>query len=68
MTGEGFHIVLTDHVGQIETDVMPFDRNSSTLIFFRMTMGLAFLSDGMLGVDVAIIRQGLGVSSQEKIL
>jgi hypothetical protein len=66
ITGEGFHIVLTDHVGQIETDVIPFNRNSSTLIFFRMVMGLAFLPDSMMGLDTTIIRRELGVSSGKK--
>jgi hypothetical protein len=53
-------------MGQIETDVIPFGRNSSTLIFFRMVMGLVFLPDSMIGVDATIIRRELGVSSNEK--
>jgi len=63
ITGEGFHIVTTDHVGQVETDVIPFDRNVSTLIFFRMVMGLAFLPDTYLGADTSITRGKVGKRS-----
>jgi hypothetical protein len=53
ITGQGFHIVLTDHVGQVETDLIPFSR---TLVFVRMVMGLVFLPDSLIGTDTTIIR------------
>jgi hypothetical protein len=56
ITGEGFHIVMTDHVGQVETDVIPFSRNVSTMVFFRMVMGFAFLPDSFLGFDTTMTR------------
>ena len=31
ITKDGFHIIVTDHTGQIETDVIPFDRCSRNL-------------------------------------
>ena len=56
ITGEGFHIVMTDHVGQVETDVIPFSRNVNTTVFFRMVMGFAFLPDSFLGFDTTMTR------------
>jgi Fungal protein kinase len=63
ITGQGFHIVVTDHVGQIETDIIPFKHNVSTMIFVRMVMGLAFLPDIHLGVDTTITRHEVGKPS-----
>lgn len=63
ITGEGFHIVITDHAGQVETDVIPLDRNVSFMIFFRMVMGLAFLPDTFLGIDATITRYEVGKHS-----
>ena len=53
ITGAGFHIVISDHVGQIETDVLPF---SESLVFIRMILGLAFLPDSFVGIDTTITR------------
>ena len=50
-TGQGFHIVLSDHVGHIKTNVIPFSHSTGTLIFLQMVMGLAFLSDNLIGLD-----------------
>ena len=33
ITGTGSHIVISDHAGQVETDVIPFDQTSATIIF-----------------------------------
>jgi hypothetical protein len=63
ITRECFHIVTTDHVGQVETDVIAFSRASSVTIFLRLLMGLAFLPDKWLGVDNTITRRELGKSS-----
>lgn len=30
ITGEGFYIVIADHIGLLETDVIPFDRATGT--------------------------------------
>ena len=57
ITGEGFHIVLTDHAGHVETDVISFDRNVNTTVFIRMLMGFAFLPDSFLGIDTTITRE-----------
>lgn len=65
ITGKGIHIVVTDHVGQIETDVIPFDRTATTLIFFRMVMGLTFLPDSNLGLDTTFTRRDDGVPVPE---
>jgi protein kinase-like protein len=56
--GDGFHIVMTDHVGQVETDVIAFNSNVGATIFIRMLMGLAFLPDNLLGVDTTMTREG----------
>jgi hypothetical protein len=61
MTGTGFHIVITDHVGQVETDVIPFDH---TLAFIRIMMGLAFLPDSLIGIDTTITRYETGKPSK----
>ena len=60
ITGQGFHIVLTDHVGQVKTDLIPF---TCTLVFLRMVMGLAFLPDSMIGIDTTITRNEVGKHS-----
>lgn len=56
ITGKGFHIVMTDHVGQVETDVIPFQIAGGSLIFVRMVMGLAFLPDSLIGIDSSFTR------------
>ena len=56
--GDGFHIVMTDHVGQVETDVIAFNSNVGATIFIRMLMGLAFMPDNSLGVDTTMTREG----------
>jgi Fungal protein kinase len=65
ITGEGFHIVVADHSGVVETDVIKIT-HSTTLLFIRMIMGLTFLPDNYLGVDTTIVRRDLGISSGEK--
>jgi hypothetical protein len=65
ITREGFHIAMTDHVGQLETDVIPFRFSSSTTTFFRMVMGLAFLPDTFLGLDTTINRREVGKRSKD---
>jgi hypothetical protein len=64
---DGFHIVVIDHSGQIETDVIPFGRTASTLTFFRLVMGLAFLPGSCLGLDPTIVRRDHGASSGQKM-
>lgn len=66
ITGEGFHIVVTDHTGLIETDVLRFDRTVNASIFLRMVMGLTFLPDDFLGVDTTITCCKVGTKSDEK--
>jgi hypothetical protein len=56
ITKNHFHVIVTDHTGQIETDPIPFNRTSSTLIFIRLVMGLAFLPISRLGMDSTMIR------------
>ena len=63
ITGRGFHIVLSDHVGHIKTNVIPFSCSTGTLIFLRMVMGLAFLSDNLIGLDGTMTCQEHGQSS-----
>ena len=57
ITRSGSHVVISDHAGQIDTAVMSFDQPSTTLLFLRMVMGLAFLPDKWLGIDDTIIRR-----------
>ena len=59
ITGEGFHIVVADHSGIMETDVINF----TSSVFVRMVMGLVFLPDNFLGVDMTITRNELGIRS-----
>jgi hypothetical protein len=66
ITGEGFHIVIADRTGLLETDVIPFDRATSVSILIRMVMGLAFLPDQFLGIDTTITRLEIGSSSGKK--
>jgi Fungal protein kinase len=61
--GKGFFIVVTDHVGQIDTDIIPF---SNSLIFLRMLMGLAFLPESLIGKDSTITRIGASKLSGDK--
>lgn len=62
ITGEGFHIVVADHSGIVETDVIKITQNNISVLV-RMVMGLAFLPDSFLGVDASIIRRELGIAS-----
>jgi hypothetical protein len=64
-TGKGFHIVVTDHVGQIETDLIPF---SNSLVFLRILMGLAFLPDNLIGKDATITRHEAGKPSSQAFI
>lgn len=67
ITRNHFHIIVTDHTGLIETQAIPFDRTSSTLIFFRMVMGLTFLPVSNLGLDPTIIRRDRGEKSAQSM-
>jgi hypothetical protein len=51
---------MTDHAGQVETDLIPFSR---TLVYLRILMGLAFLPDNFLGIDTTITRNETGKPS-----
>jgi Fungal protein kinase len=65
ITGEGFHIVVADHSGVVETDVIKITQYTSSVLV-RMVMGLAFLPDSFLGVDTTIIRCELEIASNTK--
>jgi Fungal protein kinase len=68
ITHKAIHIVVTDHVSHIETNVIPFDCTATTLIFFlRMVMGLAFLPDSYLGLNTTITRLDNGVRGDGKL-
>ena len=62
LTSKGYHIVMVDRVGQIETDLIPF---SNSAVFLRLVMGLAFLPDSYIGRDSIITREA-GKSSNIK--
>jgi Fungal protein kinase len=64
ITGEGFHIVVADHSGMVETDVIKITQYTSP-VFVRMVMGLAFLPDEFIGVDKTITRNELGIASDK---
>ena len=68
ITGRGFHIVLSDHVGHIKTNVIPFSCSTGTLIFLRMVMGLAFLSDNLIGLDGTRTCQEHSQSSRKQFM
>jgi hypothetical protein len=63
ITGLGIYVVVSDHAGQIDTDLIPFDRASSVLLFLRMVVGFAFLPDKWLGIDDTMIRRVHGQTS-----
>lgn len=66
ITGHGFRIIMIDREGQVQTEVLPFANifsTRSTLIFFRMIMGLTLLSDELLGLDPSISSREQGLSS-----
>jgi hypothetical protein len=66
ITGSGCHVVVSDHAGQIDTDLISFSQPSTTLLFLRMVMGLAFLPDKWLGIDDTIIRRVHGQKPSTK--
>ena len=66
ITRTGIHIVVTDHVGHIETDAIPFTHTATTLVIFRMIMGMIFLPNSHLGMDATMFRRDDGVSSGRK--
>jgi Fungal protein kinase len=68
ITGLGIYVAVSDHAGQVDTDLMPFDRASSVLLFLRMVAGFAFLPDKWLGVDDTIIRRVHGQTSSAPTL
>jgi hypothetical protein len=57
ITGSGIYVVVSDHTGQIDTDLISFDKPSSALLFLRVVIGFAFLPDKWLGIDDTIIRR-----------
>jgi hypothetical protein len=61
ITGKGIHIVVTDRAGQVETDLLPFDRTSTAVTFVRMVMGFTFLPNSYLGFDATMTRLDGGV-------
>jgi len=63
ITGNGFHIVVADHAGMVDTDVLSFHRPTNSLIFLRMVMGMVLLPDTYLGIDSSIICRELGAST-----
>ena len=63
ITKSGVSVVVSDHVGQISTDTIHFDRPSSVLVFLRLVMGFAFLPDKCLGIDDTMIRRVHGQKS-----
>jgi Fungal protein kinase len=67
ITKNAFHIVVSDHSGQIATDMIPFDHTASTLTFFRLVMGLAFFPGSNLELDSTIVCQDQGTSSAQKM-
>ena len=58
-----FAVIVSDHVGQIETDLFSSDRSTNVLLFLRIVMGFAFLPDKWLGIDNTIIRRVHGQKS-----
>jgi hypothetical protein len=54
---KGFFLIVSDHVGQIETDRLAFDQPSDVISLLRVVMGIAFLPDKWLGIDDTIIRR-----------
>lgn len=65
MSGSGFQIVVSDHAGQIDTNVISYETNP--ILFLRMVMGFAFLPDKWLGIDTTIIRRiSVQASSESK--
>ena len=67
ITRSGSHIVVSDHAGQVDTDLIPFDKPSSVLIFLRTVIGFAFLPDKWLGIDTTIIRRVHGQESSAPV-
>jgi Fungal protein kinase len=65
ITGEGFHIVVADHSGVVETDVIKITQYISSVLI-RMVMGLTFFPDSFLGVDTTIIHRELEIASSTK--
>jgi hypothetical protein len=63
ITGIGIHAVVSDHAGQVDTDVIPFDRPFGARSLLRMVVGFAFLPDEFLGIDSTIIRRVHGQES-----
>lgn len=63
---KGFFVIVSDHVGQIESDHLAFDRPSDVLILLRMVMGIAFLLDKWLGIDDTVIPRVCKKPSSDK--
>jgi hypothetical protein len=64
-SSKGVHIVVIDHSGAIETDLIPYNRTTTTLIIFRMVMGIIFLPDSYLGFDSTITRRDNGIGGEK---
>ena len=57
ITRLGIYVTISDHAGQIDTDLVSFDQPSTILLFLQMVMGFAFLPDKWLGPDHTIIHR-----------
>lgn len=68
ITGLGIFVVVTDHEGMVDTDLISFDHSSTVLLFLRMVVGFAFLPDKWLGIDDTIIRRVHGQTSSAPAL
>ena len=66
ITAKGFHIIVADHSGMVETDVIKIKTQYTSSVFVRVVMGLAFLSDSFLGVDTTTTHHELGITSSKK--
>jgi hypothetical protein len=63
ITYTGVYVVVSDHAGVIDTDLISFDKPSGALLFLRMVVGFAFLPDKWLGIDDTMIRRVRGQRS-----
>ena len=57
ITHLSIYVAISDHAGQIDTDLVSFDQPSIVLLFLQMVMGFTFLPDKWLGLDHTIIRR-----------
>ena len=62
ITAKGFYIVVADHSGMVETDVIKITQYTSS-VFVQIVMGLALLPDRFLGMDTTITHCKLEIAS-----